>query len=587
MFKKIRNNIGVIILITILGLVLLGATYVNLGPTSLIDGDIGVTAGHGYYIGDTLLSITDITVPDESIPEAKLDIDNSPADEYVLTWEADSGKMHWQEETGGGASTFVALTDTPANYTDQAGKYVKVNAGETALEFGTPVGGGTVTTSGTPVQYDFARFTDATTIEGREYSEVKTDLAYQLSDMSDVGVTTPTDKYVLVADGDSWESRALVETDISDLGNYLTNITGESLGDLSDVDMTDIANLKILKYNSTSGNWECEDETGGGGTFTGLTDTPANYTGSSLKHVRVNVGETALEFVTLGGGGDMLKATYDTDDDGDIDVAAGGTEKSSWTLYAIPYLSGTTAFGEIPIGTAEYCLTVNATATGYDYTELAFLANIVEDTTPQLGGQLQSGAHSINFTEQVLTSGTTIAWNLGNSNKATLTAAHNFTITITAPSGALNAQLIVTQDGTGTRVMDEIVTQSDAAIAEAEVHIDTEIIDLTIDIPTGARIRFKSSTTVPAPLVADTIYWAIRTSENHIQVATTKALAIAGTAVNLTDDGTGTHTVQQLVKWSGGTLGVLTTDAGAEDILALTYKTADKQWYAVLNNDFY
>jgi hypothetical protein len=36
---------------------------------------------------------------------------------------------------GGGASTFLDLTDTPADYTDDAGKVVAVNAGETALEF--------------------------------------------------------------------------------------------------------------------------------------------------------------------------------------------------------------------------------------------------------------------------------------------------------------------------------------------------------------------------------------------------------------------------------------------------------------------
>lgn len=42
--------------------------------------------------------------------------------------------------------------------------------------------------------------------------------ASELSDLSDVGVTTKTDKFVLVADGDSFESRALVEADISDLG---------------------------------------------------------------------------------------------------------------------------------------------------------------------------------------------------------------------------------------------------------------------------------------------------------------------------------------------------------------------------------
>lgn len=37
-------------------------------------------------------------------------------------------------------TTFVGLTDTPANYTGQAGKYLKANAGEDALEFGTPAG---------------------------------------------------------------------------------------------------------------------------------------------------------------------------------------------------------------------------------------------------------------------------------------------------------------------------------------------------------------------------------------------------------------------------------------------------------------
>lgn len=45
---------------------------------------------------------------------------------------------------------------------------------------------------------------------------------------------------------------------------------------------------------------------GGATTFLALTDTPASYTGQTLKVVRVNAGETALEFVTLAGGGDML-----------------------------------------------------------------------------------------------------------------------------------------------------------------------------------------------------------------------------------------------------------------------------------------
>jgi len=197
------------------------------------------------------------------------------------------------------------------------------------------------------------------------------------------------------------------------------------------------------------------------------------------------------------------------------------------------------------------------------------------------GKELLMLVNSLSFTEQVLTSGAAIAWDLKNGNKAILTAAHNFTITITKPSGAVDAVLIITQDGTGSRVMDEIITQADATIATGDVHADTDIIDVAIDIPTGARIRFKTTTTLPDPLGVDTIYYAIRMSETEIKVSDTKAHAHAGTDIfDITDQGTGTHTVQQLVKWPGGTKGTLQTGKGLEDILKLHYKTVDEQWYA-------
>jgi len=41
------------------------------------------------------------------------------------------------------------------------------------------------------------------------------------------------------------------------------------------------------------------DELGGVSAFTELTDVPASYTGQTLKFVRVNAGETALEFATV------------------------------------------------------------------------------------------------------------------------------------------------------------------------------------------------------------------------------------------------------------------------------------------------
>lgn len=45
---------------------------------------------------------------------------------------------------------------------------------------------------------------------------------------------------------------------------------------------------------------------GGASAFTDLTDVPSSYTGQTLKVVRVNAAETALEFFTLAGGGDAL-----------------------------------------------------------------------------------------------------------------------------------------------------------------------------------------------------------------------------------------------------------------------------------------
>lgn len=61
---------------------------------------------------------------------------NIGANGQILVSNGDQS-VSWKT-VGGVSTTFLALTDTPANYTGEAGNFVKVNAGESDLEFGQP-----------------------------------------------------------------------------------------------------------------------------------------------------------------------------------------------------------------------------------------------------------------------------------------------------------------------------------------------------------------------------------------------------------------------------------------------------------------
>ena len=71
----------------------------------------------------------------------------------------------------------------------------------------------------------------------------------------------------------------------------------------------------------------------------------------------------------------------------------------------------------------------------------------------------------------------------------------------------------------------------------------SDIITVSIDVPTGTKVVFSTTDTLPAGLSIETDYWAIRQSTTTIKVATTYLRAWQGTVVDITDTGTGTHTV--------------------------------------------
>jgi len=73
--------------------------------------------------------------------------------------------------------------------------------------------------------------------------------ASQLSDLTDVNTSTPTNRNVLVADGVDWESRPLVEADISDL-NHTVQWGTDITGDINN--QTDLIDL-LNQYSSYQG----------------------------------------------------------------------------------------------------------------------------------------------------------------------------------------------------------------------------------------------------------------------------------------------------------------------------------------------
>ena len=76
-----------------------------------------------------------------------------------------------------------------------------------------------------------------------------------------------------------------------------------------------------------------------------------------------------------------------------------------------------------------------------------------------------------------------------------------------------------------------------------KVNVGTDRIIVAMDITTGTKIHFSTTGVLPEPLVAGTSYYAIRISSQLIKVAASKEDAYEGTAIDLTTQGTGIHTL--------------------------------------------
>lgn len=137
-----------------------------------------------------------------------------------------------------------------------------------------------------------------------------------------------------------------------------------NLNQLHDVNLTNLANNDVLKYNSTTELWENGVGGGGATAFTDLTDAPSSYSGQAGKAVRVNVGETGLEFFTASGTGTVTS------------VAA--TVPTGLTISGSPI----TAAGTLAIALdTGYVIPLQTTLDGKANTALSNLASVAINTS--------------------------------------------------------------------------------------------------------------------------------------------------------------------------------------------------------------
>lgn len=90
---------------------------------------------------------------------------------------------------------------------------------------------------------------------------------------------------------------------------------------------------------------------------------------------------------------------------------------------------------------------------------------------------------------------------------------------------------------------------ADTFTADASTNICTytSTTNIPSNVLTGTRIRLTTTTTLPGGLATATDYYYIKVTDSTFKLATSYANAIAGTAIDITDAGTGTHSTSRLL----------------------------------------
>lgn len=272
----------------------------------------------------------------------------------------------------------------------------------------------------------------------------------ELSDLSDVNTSTATNRRVLVADGTDWESRLLVEADISDLGSYLTTETNDLT---ASVTWANVPNANITQGSVTQHQAALS-----------ITESQISDLQSYLVAADINT------FAEL----DAIVA-----DKALVNKADGGTFASDISVPDEAYAVGWNGSLEVPTKNAVYdkietlggggggsMTTVKSNGSqvgGADIVTLDFSSNFTATESPDTEVNIEL-ASSISTDTLTLTKaykssidtntdGATITFDLNESNLHEVTLGGNRTLAISNETTGQRFILKLKQDGTGSRTV--------------------------------------------------------------------------------------------------------------------------------------
>jgi hypothetical protein len=158
----------------------------------------------------------------------------------------------------------------------------------------------------------------------------------------------------------------------------------------------------------------------------------------------------------------------------------------------------------------------------------------------------------------------------------------NRTLTLSNPSAGLTFMLRIMQDSVGSRLL-------------TWFGVDPETVTITIanpgvvttshDMKTGTPVKFTSTGTLPTGITSGTIYYWIRAGATTGNLATSKANALAGTAIATSGSQSGVHTMSPQIIWAGGIAPTLTTTKFAYDDIGFIYHSPGQCTGTVISQD--